>query len=72
MTAIVNLPIYVFCGRHLLAAKLRTVDKDAADGAKEEIARIVAQIRARWPEIEILTYTRLRTQPADRHVVTTA
>ena len=48
------LPLYIFCGRHLLAAKLRTADKDAADGAKEEIARIVAQIRARWPDMEII------------------
>jgi len=48
------LPLYVFCGRHLLAAKLRTADKDAADGAREEVARIVAQIRARWPNVEIV------------------
>ena len=48
------LPLYIFTGRHLLAAKLRTSDKDAADGAKEEIARIVAQIRSRWPEMEII------------------
>jgi len=48
------LPLYIFCGRHLLTAKLRTADKDAADGAKEEIARIVAQIRAWWPHMEII------------------
>jgi Transposase DDE domain group 1 len=48
------LPLYIFAGRHLLAAKLRTADKDAADGAKEEIARIVTQIRARWPDVEII------------------
>jgi hypothetical protein len=48
------LPLYIFCDRHLLAAKLRTSDKDAADGAKEEIARIVAQIRARWPHMQII------------------
>jgi Transposase DDE domain group 1 len=48
------LPLYIFAGRHLLAAKLRTADKDAADGAKEEIARIIAQIRARWPDVEII------------------
>ncbi len=48
------LPLYIFAGRHLLAAKLRTADKDAADGAKEEVARIIAQIRARWPEVEII------------------
>lgn len=48
------LPLYIFCGRHLLAAKLRGADKDAADGAKEEIARIVAQIRERWPDVRII------------------
>ena len=48
------LPLYVFCGRHLLAAKLRTADIDASAGAVEEIARIVAQIRAGWPHTRIL------------------
>ena len=48
------LPLYVFCGRHLLAAKLRRADIDAAAGAVEEVARIVAQIRARWPRVRIL------------------
>ncbi len=48
------LPLYIFAGRHLLAAKLRTADKDAADGAKEEIARIIAQIRSRWPDVQII------------------
>ena len=37
------LPLYVFCGRHLLAAKLRTSDSDGSAGAQEEVARIVAQ-----------------------------
>jgi Transposase DDE domain group 1 len=48
------LPLYVFCGRHLVAAKLRKADIDASAGAVEEIARIVAQIRARWPDARIL------------------
>ena len=48
------LPLYVFCGRHLLAAKLRRANIDAAAGAIEEIARIVAQIRRRWPTTRIL------------------
>jgi Transposase DDE domain group 1 len=48
------LPLYIFAGRHLLAAKLRGADKDAADGAKEEIARIIAQIRERWPDVRII------------------
>lgn len=48
------LPLYVFCGRHLLAAKLRRSNIDASAGALAEIERIVAQIRARWPKVEIL------------------
>jgi hypothetical protein len=48
------LPLYVFCGRHLLAAKLRQSNIDASAGAVEEIARIVAQIRKRWPRVRIL------------------
>jgi Transposase DDE domain group 1 len=48
------LPLYIFCGRHLLAAKLRRSNIDAAAGAIGEVARIVAQIRARWPKVEIL------------------
>ena len=48
------LPLYVFCGRHLLAAKLRPANIDASAGAVEEVARIVAQIRARWPYVRIV------------------
>jgi Transposase DDE domain group 1 len=48
------LPLYVFCGRHLLAAKLRRSNIDASAGAVEEVARIVDQIRARWPRVKIL------------------
>src|SRR6201998_849634 len=48
------LPLYVFCGRHLLVAKLRSADMDAADGAVEEVARVVAHIRRRWPQVRIL------------------
>jgi Transposase DDE domain group 1 len=47
------LPLYVFCGRELLLAKLRPANIDAAAGAKEEIARIAVQIRQRWPDVEI-------------------
>jgi hypothetical protein len=48
------LPLYVFCGDHLLAAKLRRADIDASAGAVEEIARIVRRIRAAWPRVGIL------------------
>lgn len=48
------LPLYVFCGRHLLCAKLRRSNIDAAAGAVEEVARLVSQIRRRWPRTRIL------------------
>jgi hypothetical protein len=44
----------VFCGRHLLAAKLRRSNIDASAGAVEEVARIIGQIRARWPRVKII------------------
>ena len=48
------LPLYIFCGDHLLAAKLRRANIDASAGAAEEVARIVARIRERWPAVEIV------------------
>jgi len=48
------LPLYIFCGRHLLAAKLRRSNIDAAAGAVDEVARVVTQIRRHWPKVRIL------------------
>jgi hypothetical protein len=48
------LPLYVFCGRHLLAAKLRRSNIDASAGALTEVERIIGQIRARWPRVRVL------------------
>ena len=48
------LPLYIFCGRHLLAAKLRRANIDASAGAVEEVARIVRQLRRHWPHVRIL------------------
>src|ERR1700687_5089825 len=48
------LPLYIFCGRHLLAAKLRRSNNDGAAGSVEEGAGVVAQIRRRWPRTRIL------------------
>jgi hypothetical protein len=47
------LPLYIFDGRHLLVAKLRRANIDASAGAKEEIARILADLRKAWPDVEI-------------------
>lgn len=48
------LPLYIFCGRHLLAAKLRRANTDASAGSIEELERIVTQIRRHWPEVRIV------------------
>ena len=48
------LPLYIFCGEHLLSSKLRCSDIDGAAGAREEVERIVAQIRERWPAVRII------------------
>jgi len=48
------LPLYMFCGDHLLAAKLRRSNIDASAGSVEEVARIVARIRERWPKVRIV------------------
>lgn len=47
------LPLYVFCGEHLLGVRLREANIDAAAGSLREIARIVEQIRASWPQVRI-------------------
>ena len=48
------LPLYVTCGRHLLAAKLRGSNIDGAAGADVELARIVGRLRESWPGVRIL------------------
>lgn len=48
------LPLYIFCGDFLLAARLRTSDIDGSDGALEEVQRITAQIRRQWPNVRII------------------
>lgn len=48
------LPLYIFAGEHLLCARLRSADQDAAAGCKDEVARTVAQIRARRPGVRII------------------
>jgi hypothetical protein len=48
------LPLYIFAGDFLLCAKLRTSDIDASAGSLEEVQRIVARIRARWPATQIV------------------
>ncbi len=48
------LPLYVTCGPPLLCGRLRRSNRDVADGAVEELQRIVGQIRQRWPRVRVV------------------
>jgi Transposase DDE domain group 1 len=48
------LPLYVFCGGHLLCARLRPSDIDASAGALKQLQRIIGAIRTAWPQIKIV------------------
>lgn len=47
-------PLYIFCGHHLLAAKLRPSNVDPADGALEELQRVIGLIKEQWKQTKIL------------------
>ena len=48
------LPLYVFCGRHLLVSYLRPSGIDAAHHAWGILALLVKALRARWPKVKIV------------------
>lgn len=48
------LPLYIFCGNHLLCARLRQSNIDGATGCLEEVKRIIGQIRQSWPSVRII------------------
>ena len=48
------LPLYIFCGEHLLCAKLRPSNIDGARGSVEQVRRIVGQIRESWPKTRVI------------------
>jgi hypothetical protein len=48
------LPLYIFCGEHLLCSRLRPSDIDASAGSVRELSRIVTQIRRSWPDVQII------------------
>lgn len=48
------LPLYIFCAEHLLLARLRPGWVDGPEGSVDELERIVAQIRQRWPNVHII------------------
>ncbi len=48
------LPLYITSAEHVLCARLRKSDIDAAAGSVEELTRILAQLRAAWPTVRIV------------------
>jgi hypothetical protein len=48
------LPLYIFVGDFLLCAKLRTSDIDGSAGSLDEVKRIVARIKKRWPKTKFV------------------
>ena len=48
------LPLYIFIGEHLVCARLREANQDAAAGSVEEVEPIVARLRRSWPEAKIV------------------
>lgn len=47
-------PLYIFCGKHLLAAKLRASNVDPAEGGLSELQRVIKIIRSRWSNVKII------------------
>jgi hypothetical protein len=48
------LPLYIFCGEHLLCAKLRPSNIDGAAGSVKQLTKIVGRIRRRWSDVRII------------------
>ena len=48
------LPLYVFCGEHLLCARLREASGGDAAGVLDEVRRIATRLRARWPDTRVV------------------
>ena len=48
------LPLYIFCGDHVLCSRLRPSSIGPAVGSRKEIERVVKQIRLRWPGVRIV------------------
>lgn len=48
------LPLYTFCGDQILGVRLREANQDGSAGSIDEVRRIVAQIRERWPAVQII------------------
>jgi hypothetical protein len=48
------LPLFVFCGEHLLFSWLRPSSRHASHNSRAALALIVNRLRAKWPDVEII------------------
>ena len=48
------LPLFVFCGSHLLTAYLRSASRDAAHNAPAVLKLLVTRLRQQWPDVRII------------------
>jgi hypothetical protein len=48
------LPLYIFCGQHLLMARVRRADIDGCAGTVEALEWLVPLLRAQWPGVELV------------------
>ena len=48
------LPLYVFCGTHLLCSHLQEANQDGARHAVAKVEQIIEQLREAWPDVQIL------------------
>jgi len=48
------LPLYVFCGDHLLVAYLRPSDRDAAHHSRAILRWLVGRLRSAWPAVRVV------------------
>src|SRR6266705_5430405 len=46
------LPLYIFCGEHLLCARLRMSNIDASADSVEELEPLIARLRQYWPAVK--------------------
>ncbi len=54
------LPLYIFCGQHLLCARQRVSNQDAAAGGVEELERIVARVFTEFEYQTLQSWSRAR------------
>lgn len=48
------LPLYIFSGKKLLYARLKTADKDPGNDALDDVKKVIGYLRKQWPHTKII------------------